>query len=44
MSFSVLFFDCNSVDIVVRAERNDFLVRGNVVHYATTNAVNIKVI
>ena len=44
MPFSVLFFDCNPVDIVVCAERYDLQVRRNVVHYASSNSVNVKVV
>jgi len=44
MPFSVLFFDCDSMDIVVCAERYDFLVWGNVVHYAAANTVDVKII
>lgn len=40
----VFFFDCNSVDIVVCAEGNNFEVRSNVMNNATTNAVNIEVV
>lgn len=44
MPFSVFFFDCNPMDIVVCAERYDFLVGGNVMYYATANTVDVKVI
>ena len=44
MSFSVLFFDCYSVDIVVCAERYDFQVWRDVVDYASSYAVNVKVV
>ena len=44
MSFRVSFFDSDSVNVVVSAEWNDFLVRGNVVNYATSNTVNVKVV
>ena len=42
--FCVLFFDCDSVDVVVGAERYDFLVGGNVVDYASADSVNIEVV
>lgn len=44
MSFSVLLFDCDSVDVVVSAERYDFQVRRDVVDYASSNAIDIEVI
>jgi hypothetical protein len=44
MSFSILFFDCNSMDIVVCAEWYDFLVWRDVVNDASSYAVNVKVV
>ena len=35
---------CNSVHIVIGAERNNLLVRSNVVDYASANSVDVKVI
>ena len=44
MSFRILFFDGYSVDVVVGAERYDFLVRRNVVNDASPDAVNVEVV
>ena len=42
-SYIILLYG-NSVHIVVGAERNDLLVRGNVVDNASANSVDVKVI
>ena len=44
VSFSVSFFDCYAVDVVVGAERNDFQVWRNVVYDASSYAVNVEVV
>ncbi len=44
VSFRVFFLDCDSVDVVVGAERYDFHVRRNVVDDAAADAVNIEVV
>jgi len=44
VSFSVLLFDCDSVDVVVSAERYDFQVRGNVMDNASADTIYIEVV
>jgi len=44
MFFSVLLLDCNSMDVVIGAERYDFFVGRNVVNYATANSVDVEVV
>ena len=44
MSFSIRFFDCNAVDVVVGAERNDFQIWRDVVYDASTDAVDVEVV
>jgi len=44
MTFSVLFFDCDPMDIVVCAEGYNLLVGSNVVYYAAADTVDVKVI
>ena len=44
MSFSVRFLDGYAVHVVVGAERNDFLVRRNVVDDASADTVNVEVV
>ena len=44
MSFGKFFFNLNSVDVVVGAERYDFLVGSDIVHDAPSDSVNIEVV
>ena len=44
MSFSVRFLYGYSVDVVVGAERDYFEVWRDIVHYATSYAVHVKVV
>ena len=44
MSLSVLFFDCYPVDVVVGTERYDLEVWRDVVDYASSDSVNVKVV
>ena len=44
MSFSVGFFDCDAVDVVVGAERNDFQIWCDVVYDASADAVDVEVV
>ena len=44
MPFSILFFDSNPVDVIVCAERYDFLVGRNVVDHATADSVDVEVV
>ena len=44
MSFSIRFFDGDSVHVVVGAEWNDFLVWRNVVDNASSDTINVKVV
>jgi hypothetical protein len=44
LSFSVLFFDGYSVDVIVCAERNNLQIRRNVMHHASANSVHVKVV
>ena len=44
MSFSIRFFDCNSVDVVIGAEWYDFQIWCNIVYDASADAVDVEVV
>ena len=44
MSLSILFFDGYPVNIVVSAERYDFQIWRDIVDYAPSYTVNVKVV